>query len=67
MAGKRRWDIGKRKISTKEELNGLRDGLDVRILNFWDDEIKNNSVESFILEPGDVIYLPPRFETVAQP
>ena len=37
MAGIRRWDIGKRKISTKEELNGLVDGLDVRILSFWDE------------------------------
>ena len=61
MAGTRQWDIGRRIIPTPEELNGLRDGLDVRILDFWDDEVKSGNVDSFNVEPGDVIYLPPRF------
>jgi len=61
MAGERRWDIGKRIISTQEELDGLQEGLDVRILNFWEDEVANDFVSSFILSPGDVMYLPPRF------
>jgi hypothetical protein len=60
MAGKRRWDIGKRKISTKEELQNLCEGLDVRVLNFWEDEVQSGLVNSFTLEPGDVMYLPPR-------
>lgn len=52
MAGERRWDIGKRIISTREEMDGLQDGLDVRILSFWDEEVKNGLVETFVLEPG---------------
>ncbi len=61
MAGTRRWDIGRRTISNKEELDGLVDDLDVRILKFWDDELTNGFVKSFQVEPGDMIYLPPRF------
>jgi 50S ribosomal protein L16 3-hydroxylase len=61
MAGTRRWDIGKRTISNKEEFDGLIDELDVRILKFWNDEVTNDFVKSFSLEPGDMIYLPPRF------
>ncbi len=73
MAGERRWDIGKRIISNKEELENLYDGLDVRILNFWESEVngstststststKGQLVESFVLHPGDVMYVPPRF------
>ena len=62
MSGKRRWDVGKRIISTKEELEGLVQDLDVRILEFWNDkDVKQNWVDSFVLEPGDLIYLPPKF------
>ena len=60
MAGSRKWEVGKRFISPKEELKNLHDDLDVRILNFWDDEVDKGLVDSFILEPGDVMYLPPR-------
>lgn len=60
MAGTRKWDIGKRFISSKEEIEGLQKNLDVRILDFWDKEIHEDLVETFILQPGDVLYLPPR-------
>jgi hypothetical protein len=29
-------------------------------LNFWDSEVQKGLVESYTLEPGDVMYLPPR-------
>lgn len=61
MAGTRRWDLGKRTISNMEELDGLVDDLDVRILKFWNDELTNGFVKGFQLEPGDMIYLPPRY------
>ena len=60
MSGRRQWDVGNRVISTKEELEGLIP-LDVRILNFWDEEVEEGLVQSFVLEPGDALYLPPRF------
>eukprot|EP00979_Chaetoceros_neogracilis_P017752 scaffold10270_cov417-Chaetoceros_neogracile.AAC.6 len=61
MSGTRKWDVGKRKISTREEIEGLIPSIDVRVLDFWDGEIEKELVESFILEPGDVLYVPPRF------
>ena len=61
MGGTRKWDVGKRRISTRKEIEGLIPSIDVRVLDFWDDEVEKNLVESFILEPGDVLYLPPRF------
>lgn len=60
MSGRRQWDVGNRVISTKEEVEGLIP-LDVRILNFWDKEVEEGLVQSFVLEPGDALYLPPRF------
>ena len=60
MSRRRQWDVGNRVISTKEELEGLIP-LDVRILNFWDEEVEEGLVQSFVLEPGDALYLPPRF------
>lgn len=61
MAGTRKWDVGKRKIPNREEIDGLIPNLDVRVLDFWDRDAENGLVESFILEPGDVLYIPPRF------
>lgn len=61
MAGTREWQIGKRQITSTEELNGLVPGIDVRVLDFWDTEIEKGLVEKLILNPGDVLYLPPRF------
>lgn len=60
MSGQRRWDVGRRLISNKEELEGLIEDLDIRVLNFWDDEVEKGYVNSFVLNPGDVLYLPPR-------
>jgi ribosomal protein L16 Arg81 hydroxylase len=58
MAGIRRWELGKRFISVVEELEKdfLIQGLDVRIILNWHDEIG----KEFILHPGDILYLPPR-------
>lgn len=61
MAGTREWQVGNRQISTTEEFNGLVQGIDVRVLDFWDTEMEKGLVEKFILNPGDVLYLPPRF------
>lgn len=61
MNGTRQWEVGKRKISSKEELEGLVPDIDVRILNFWDQEEGLNLTKKFILEPGDALYLPPRY------
>lgn len=47
--GKRRWRIGRQKDFT------LRDGLPLKILENFVPE------EEFVLEPGDMLYLPPRW------
>lgn len=61
MSGTRKWEVGKRKISSREELESLVPGIDVRILDFWNRDVEEGLVESFTLFPGDVLYLPPRF------
>lgn len=61
MSGRKQWEVGKRTISTKEEIEGLTPGLDVRILEFWGEDQENGLVDSLTLEPGDVLYLPPKF------
>ncbi len=61
MKGRRCWEVGKRPISSKEEVESLVDGIDVRILDFWEDEVSKDLVQSFTLEEGDVLYLPPRY------
>ena len=47
--GKRRWQIHTREVSADDYI----DGLDLRILPEFEAE------ESWLLEPGDVLYLPP--------
>jgi 50S ribosomal protein L16 3-hydroxylase len=47
-------------MSVEEEFNSLVDGLDVRILSSWKDDCKRGNVDRFVLEPGDLLYLPPR-------
>ncbi len=47
--GKRRWRIGRQKDLT------LRDGIPLKILAEFEPE------EEFVLEPGDMLYLPPRY------
>lgn len=54
--GKREWRIGYDSISIKQEFDSLIDEIPVRILKNWED----TSACSFTLEPGDVLYLPPR-------
>jgi 50S ribosomal protein L16 3-hydroxylase len=48
--GKRRWQIHTREVSEEDYI----DGLDLRILPEFEAE------EDWILEPGDVLYLPPK-------
>lgn len=55
-SGKREWTIGYDKISVNDEFNNLVHGIPVRILKNWE----NIPSCSLILEPGDVLYLPPR-------
>lgn len=47
--GKRRWRIGQQKDLT------LREGLPLKVLAHFEPE------EEFVLEPGDMLYLPPRY------
>ena len=47
--GKRRWRIGRQKDLT------LRDGIPLKVLDQFEPE------EEFVLEPGDMLYLPPRY------
>lgn len=50
--GHRRWEINSRPLPPEEE--SLVEGLDVQILSDFDPD------NSWVLEPGDVLYLPPR-------
>ena len=52
-AGRRRWRIGDRPIPAAEEV--LVEDLDVAMLAEWE------AAEAFVVEPGDLLYLPPRF------
>ena len=47
--GRRRWRIGRQKDLT------LREGIPLRVLAQFEPE------EQFVLEPGDMLYLPPRY------
>jgi 50S ribosomal protein L16 3-hydroxylase len=47
--GKRRWRIGRQKDLS------LRDGIPLKVLAHFEPE------EEFVLEPGDMLYLPPRY------
>ncbi|KAL7555028.1 hypothetical protein ACHAWF_018609 [Thalassiosira exigua] len=62
MSGRRRWEVGTKTIDAREERERTLEGPDVRILDGWDAE-DGGAVESFeshVLDPGDVLYLPPR-------
>lgn len=61
-AGKREWKVGTSLISIEEEYSFLIPGLDVRVLDLEQMEITkpNFQLESFVLEAGDVLYIPPR-------
>ena len=60
MSGRRTWEVGKRFISEREEYETLVGGIDVRILSTWEEDRQKGYVERFELDPGDVLYLPPR-------
>mmetsp|Transcript_2821 Transcript_2821/g.6110 ORF Transcript_2821/g.6110 Transcript_2821/m.6110 type:complete len:658 (-) Transcript_2821:3116-5089(-) len=76
MSGRRVWQVGKREIGAKEEMERTLDGLDVRILGDWqsggvvgrfvdgdgigDGEGSDLEMEDWIVNPGDLLYLPPR-------
>ena len=53
--GRRQWNVGLDKLSTQQEFNHLIPNLDVRILQLEYD------VDSLDLDPGDMLYLPPRY------
>lgn len=60
MNGRRTWEVGKRFVSEQEEYDTLIEGIDVRVLSTWDEDRQRGYVEVFELDPGDVLYLPPR-------
>ena len=57
MSGSRRWQVGCEKLSTKTEISRSIPHLDVRVLDRWGE---NDEFEDWILQPGDMLYLPPR-------
>ena len=59
MEGVREWQIGKYICSLEQEREESVPGIDVRILSQWDSD-DDSMVEIFQLEPGDMLYLPPR-------
>jgi 50S ribosomal protein L16 3-hydroxylase len=63
ISGTRTWQVGKRKIDAIEEQDRLIDGINVRVLSDWNDDqdaAGNTEIEEWILNPGDMLYLPPR-------
>lgn len=66
MSGTRTWQIGKRKISAREEKDRMIDGLDLRVLSGWPlndvggGDGEQEVMEEWIVHPGDLLYLPPR-------
>ena len=60
MSGSRTWHVGRRKVNATEECDRMIDGLDVRVLDDWKLDVDQNKVEEWIVNPGDVLYLPPR-------
>ena len=57
MSGRRRWQVGCNELSVKMEMDRSIPDIDVRILNDWG---VNAEFEEWILNPGDILYLPPR-------
>lgn len=55
-SGIKEWSVGQQKIDLVEEDELLLPDLDVRILR----KIEATGTKSFVLYPGDVLYLPPR-------
>lgn len=61
MNGRRTWEVaGKRFVSEQEEYDTLIEGIDVRVLSTWEEDRQKGYVVTFELDPGDVLYLPPR-------
>ncbi|KAL3791103.1 hypothetical protein HJC23_012088 [Cyclotella cryptica] len=57
MTGTKLWQVGLEKLSAKDEMDRTVNGLDVRVLDRWG---ANTEFEDFTLNPGDLLYLPPR-------
>jgi len=65
MSGKRVWGVDSGgTVAAMDEMaeGGLVDGIDVRVLRSWGGDGGNgtSTVREFVLEAGDVLYLPPR-------
>lgn len=60
MNGRRTWEVGKRFVSEQEEYDTLIEGIDVRVLSTWEEDRLRGYVKVLELDPGDVLYLPPR-------
>eukprot|EP00978_Attheya_sp_CCMP212_P039423 scaffold204683_cov54-Attheya_sp.AAC.4 len=60
-SGTRTWEVGRRQWSIRHEMETLVPNMDVRILSGWHEEHVSGNVETFVLEAGDMLYLPPRF------
>jgi 50S ribosomal protein L16 3-hydroxylase len=55
-SGQRCWEVEKEPLTVAEERELLIDGIDVSILSKWE----HQSYDHLVLNPGDVLYLPPR-------
>jgi 50S ribosomal protein L16 3-hydroxylase len=58
-SGQRTWQVGHDKLTVAEEMQALIPDLSVRILQRQNDETSLTS--TFTLNPGDVLYIPPRY------
>jgi len=60
-SGTRTWQVGRRKMTAAEERDATMEGLDVRVLDGWDaDRGGGREMEEWTVNPGDLLYLPPR-------
>jgi 50S ribosomal protein L16 3-hydroxylase len=57
--GTRQWHVKSHPLSAQTEHDMTIPDMNVRILSGWDEP--PGEIMSFLLEPGDVLYLPPRY------
>jgi len=55
--GRREWMVGQQPMTHKEESTYLVPGVDIRVL----DLPSRDGYDNVILQPGDILYVPPRF------
>jgi 50S ribosomal protein L16 3-hydroxylase len=59
-SGRREWQVGLDLVSAKDELDSSVPGINVRILENWEERRESSVIVTLVLEEGDALYLPPR-------